>query len=539
MLTQIVTGDALEELNKKLNNCGVKFRLATKSKVNGHNGTEEKNNGNGSTGVSLRDLIGSEQKVKMSDIIDACVEDSMENEKQGKKLTHFVRTTDLENDKEYRWRHGFAPKRRSYTMVETKTQYPVPHSWLANGGVLKLEGSTSTPSAVDLFQDIWSRGQPVVVANATKSLDVSKWIPTGLSEEFGEEKADIFDYQYEESLGSHSLRKFWDGYGTVVKRIKNRTGGPALVKLSSWPSAFGEDFKGTLPERSSEFLSQLPVPCYTGRAAPLNLAASLPDTFASAEVGPRAIITYGDIEEESKPSIPLGVDRADSLIATVHAQMPQYEDMESEEFRTKAIAMIKSLGCDSSSVKQFEDSNVELPATIWTVFHPADGDKIRDLLNKVHGEENDKKKRELNFDPLASIGSSEAVVLDDKLIKRLKEEYDVKPYVFAQFLGDAVFIPAGSARQVNEKKIPQFFEFRISHYCSFFIGQTFVEFNLIGVGFHVTRKCVPVFLHVPSSPSRLRGPKAGKRGQTFRQESHFPFSQKCHCDFRTKQGKLR
>ena len=456
MLTQIITGHALEELNKKLNNCGVKFRLAnSKPKVNGHNGTNEDNKNNG-TGVSLRDLIGSEQKVKMSDIIDACVEDSMEHEKQQKKLTHFQRTTDLEQDKEYRWRHGFAPKRRSYTMVETKNQYQIPHSWLANGCVLKLEGSSKDPAAVDLFQDIWSRGQPVVVANATKSLDVSKWLPNGLNEEFGDDKAEIFDIQFEESLGEHSLKKFWDGYGTVFKRIKNRTGGPAVVKLSGWPSAFGEEFKETLPNRSSEFLSQLPVPCYTGRAAPLNLAASLPDTFARAEVGPRAIITYGDIDEHSetvsKPSITLGVDRADSLIATVHAQIPKYEDMEAEEFRSKAIAVMESLGCDSSLVsKTRDDPNQALPATIWTVFHPAEGDKIRDLLNKVHAENltDDKKaKRELNFDPLVSIGSSESVGLDDKLIKRLKEEYDVKPYVIAQFPGDAVFIPAGSARQV-------------------------------------------------------------------------------------------
>jgi len=98
MLTQIVAGDALEELDKKLNNCGVKFRLANKlnngqksskqnGNLNGNNGggagsgdtgsSDNSNSGNGK-GASLRDLIGSEQKVKMSDIIDACVEDSME-----------------------------------------------------------------------------------------------------------------------------------------------------------------------------------------------------------------------------------------------------------------------------------------------------------------------------------------------------------------------------------------------------------------------------------------------------------------------------
>ena len=76
----------------------------------------------------------------------------------------------------YKWRHGFAPKRWSYSLVETKNQYcTVPHSWLDNGCVLRLEGSTDTSAAVDLFQEIWSRGQPVVITNATKSFNVSKW----------------------------------------------------------------------------------------------------------------------------------------------------------------------------------------------------------------------------------------------------------------------------------------------------------------------------------------------------------------------------
>ena len=80
------------------------------------------------------------------------------------------------NHRHYRWRHGFAPKRWSYTLVETKNQYlTVPHSWLDNGCVLRLEGNTDTSAAVDLFQEIWSRGQPVVVTNATKSLNINKW----------------------------------------------------------------------------------------------------------------------------------------------------------------------------------------------------------------------------------------------------------------------------------------------------------------------------------------------------------------------------
>merc|ERR1719412_2237221 len=241
MLTQIVTGDALEELDKKLNNCGVKFRLAGahngKSKVNGLNGNGESDSGNGK-GASLRDLIGSEQKVKMSDIIDACVEDSMEDMKDDSnaKLTHFIPTTDLEEDRHYRWRHGFAPKRWSYTLVETKNQYlTVPHSWLDNGCVLRLEGNTDTSAAVDLFQEIWSRGQPVVVTNATKSLNINKWCPNGLNDDFGDEQVELIDVKTGNSLGEQSLKRFLDGYNTVLKRVKDENGQPAIARLSGWP----------------------------------------------------------------------------------------------------------------------------------------------------------------------------------------------------------------------------------------------------------------------------------------------------------------
>merc|ERR1712018_750679 len=78
---------------------------------------------------------------------------------------------------------------------------------------------------------------------------------------------------------------------------------------------------------------------------------------------------------------------------------------------------------------------------IWTIFHPSDGDKIRDLLNKVAVQE----KRPRNYDPFLE----ENVVLDDYLTKRLRDEYDVKPYMITQFQGEAIFIPAGSPRQVK------------------------------------------------------------------------------------------
>jgi predicted RNA-binding Zn-ribbon protein involved in translation (DUF1610 family) len=442
MLTQIVTGDALEELNKKLNNSGVKFKLANQKKnhrkVNGNHSSSEESGS--SKGASLRDLIGSgEQRVKMSDIIDACVEDSMGmDEADQPPLKHFVRKTDLDEDKTYRWRHGFAPKRRSYSLVETKSQYSaVPHSWLANGHVLRLEGNTESPSAVDLFQEIWARGQPIVIANAAKALNISKWYPNGLNEEFGDDKVELIDIKTNQSLGEHSMKKFWDGYSSVLKRVKNRQGQPAVARLQAWPSSFGDEFKEMLPHRSSEFLRMLPMSCYTGRASPLNLAASLPDTFARAEVGPRSFITYGDISD-GKSSTPVMVERADSVIVCVHAQVPKNEEMDHDGFRSQAVKVMEELGCDNASVTKAREER--LPAAVWTVFHPSDADKIRDLLNREN-----KESRALNFDPLLEDVS---VSLDQDLIKTLKDDYGVKPYVIAQFQGEALFVPAGSPRQV-------------------------------------------------------------------------------------------
>lgn len=238
-------------------------------------------------------------------------------------------------------------------------------------------------------------------------------------------------------MGDHQLKKFWDGYGSVSKRLKDQKGQPAILKVSGWPGTFGDEFKETLPSRSAEFLRMLPIQIYTGRAGPLNLAASLPETFARAEVGPRAIITYGDIE--SLESGGLHVERADSVIVCVHAQIPKNDTLDSDEFRAKAVKVLEKLGCDPVAVTKAREER--LPASVWTIFHPADGDKIRDLLNNVAND----KARSIKFDPLLD-GN---VILNEGLVKRLKDEYDVKPYVIAQFQGEAVFIPAGSPRQVS------------------------------------------------------------------------------------------
>ena len=41
--------------------------------------------------------------------------------------------------------------------------------------------------------------------------------------------------------------------------------------------------------------------------------------------------------------------------------------------------------------------------------------------------------------------------IDNNILGKLKKEFNVEAYTIIQFLGDAVFIPAGAPHQVNQK----------------------------------------------------------------------------------------
>ena len=69
--------------------------------------------------------------------------------------------------------------------------------------------------------------------------------------------------------------------------------------------------------------------------------------------------------------------------------------------------------------------------------------------------EDRRKKLDPSHDPLHNPGSnsngtnSRALYLDAERRRALKEDYGVEPFTVHQFMGEALFIPAGSPRQVG------------------------------------------------------------------------------------------
>ena len=57
----------------------------------------------------------------------------------------------------------------------------------------------------------------------------------------------MIDVKTGNSLGEHSLKRFLDGYNTVLKRLKDENGQPAVARVSGWPGASGDEFKDILP----------------------------------------------------------------------------------------------------------------------------------------------------------------------------------------------------------------------------------------------------------------------------------------------------
>ncbi|KAI4459227.1 jmjc domain-containing histone demethylation protein [Holotrichia oblita] len=374
----------------------------------------------------------------LDEVISSVIEDSVPKHNKEDivdtkiELKHYIRRDNYQAKI-----RGMLPI-RIMTLTESKLLYPdIPHSWLCDGKLLRLSDTTHQGN-YKIYQDQWKRGQPVLVSDVTKHLNKDLWTPDAFIRDFGDEKNDLVNCLTGNLVLNQPMRKFWEGFEHLSRRLKDEKGNPMLLKLKDWPP--GEDFAEMLPTRFADLMKVLPLSEYTHRNGRLNLASRLPDCFVRPDLGPKMYNAYGSALYPSKGTTNLHLDISDAVNVMVYVGIPK--DGDSEEHIKEAFRAIDEAGCDILTRRRVRDKG-ELPGALWHIYNARDADKIRDLLNKVVVEKGG--CLEPNHDPI----HDQSCYLDGPLRERLYKEYGVEGYAIVQCLGDAVFIPAGAPHQVR------------------------------------------------------------------------------------------
>uniref|UniRef100_A0A8C9Y0N1 Lysine-specific demethylase n=1 Tax=Sander lucioperca TaxID=283035 RepID=A0A8C9Y0N1_SANLU len=311
------------------------------------------------------------------------------------------------------------------------------HSWLCDGRLLCLQ-DPSNSNNWKIFRECWKQGQPVLVSGIHKRLKGDLWRPDAFSREFGDQDVDLVNCRNCAIISDVKVRDFWDGFEIISKRLQDNEGQPMVLKLKDWPP--GEDFRDMMPTRFDDLMDNLPLPEYTKRDGRLNLAARLPNFFVRPDLGPKMYNAYGLTSSEDRKvgTTNLHLDVSDAVNVMVYVGIPQVEgDLEEEVMTT-----IEEGDVDEMTKRRVYEAK-EKPGALWHIYAAKDAEKIRELLRKV-GEEQGQENPP-DHDPI----HDQSWYLDQVLRRRLYEEYGVQGWAIVQFLGDAVFIPAGAPHQVH------------------------------------------------------------------------------------------
>ncbi|XP_056295394.1 lysine-specific demethylase 3B isoform X1 [Pseudoliparis swirei] len=319
------------------------------------------------------------------------------------------------------------------------------HSWLCDGRLLCLQ-DPSNSNNWKIFRECWKQGQPVLVSGIHKRLNGDLWRPDAFSREFGEQDVDLVNCRNCAIISDVKVRDFWDGFEVISQRLQDGEGQHMVLKLKDWPP--GEDFRDMMPTRFDDLMDNLPLPEYTKRDGRLNLAARLPNFFVRPDLGPKMYNAYGLTSSEDRKvgTTNLHLDVSDAVNVMVYVGIPQIEGEPGPEAyingRKEVMTTIEEGDVDEMTKRRVYEAK-EKPGALWHIYAAKDAEKIRELLRKV-GEEQGQENPP-DHDPI----HDQSWYLDQVLRRRLYEEYGVQGWAIVQFLGDAVFIPAGAPHQVH------------------------------------------------------------------------------------------
>ncbi|XP_039117837.1 lysine-specific demethylase JMJ25-like isoform X2 [Dioscorea cayenensis subsp. rotundata] len=125
-------------------------------------------------------------------------------------------------------------------------------------------------------------------------------------------------------------------------------------------------------------------------------------------------------------------------------------DAASEDQKVAVSGMVgPSLG--SEYLEHRNIPNISFGGAVWDIFRRQDVPKLIEYLQKHRNE-----FRHIDNLPLDSVihpVHDQTFFLNERHKRQLKEEFDVEPWTFEQYLGEAVFIPAGCPHQVRNRQV--------------------------------------------------------------------------------------
>ncbi|XP_078359061.1 uncharacterized protein LOC144643626 isoform X2 [Oculina patagonica] len=313
----------------------------------------------------------------------------------------------------------------------------VPHSWLCDGRLLRLHDPRA-PGNVKAFESRWKKGEPVLVSQVDKYLNLDIWTPKSFGEEFGDEISDVVNCRNGVVVERFKVGDFWKGFESIKDRPLDSNGEPMLLKLKDWPPK--DDFSEKLPTRFEDLMNNVPLPEYTRRDGSRNLVSRLPDFFVKPDLGPKMYNAYGSAACPKEGTTNLHLDMSDAVNIMVYVGVPKDQGAGDKE-REDAIKAVDE-ACDESQRKRVRQETARIGA-LWHIYAAEDADKIRDCLRVVAKER--KMKYSAHHDPI----HDQCFYLDHGIRQRLKKDYGVEGWAICQCLGDSVFIPAGAPHQVR------------------------------------------------------------------------------------------
>ncbi|KAL7275612.1 hypothetical protein RUND412_001423 [Rhizina undulata] len=274
---------------------------------------------------------------------------------------------------------------------------------------------------LEKFRAVWRIGGiPLVLSGFRDRFDI-RWTPEYFMENFGDHACRINDCDTGLTKNDH-VSRFFKGFSKAPE---------GSLKLKDWPPS--EDFADIFPDLFQDFENALPYPEYTTRKGTLNLASYFPADWLRPDLGPKMYNAYPSVdflppkkskngtktEIVVKGTTNLHFDVTDAINIMMHASGDDYAD-------------------DSASIQK----GIPFCGAIWEIFPPEASDHIRKYLKAYKGAtEDDPIHRQIHYldeDDLAELNKS--------------ENGSVKAYRIYQNPGDAVFVPAGCAHQVRNRR---------------------------------------------------------------------------------------